>query len=435
MTHRRQLRTIQGTVALRDLRSISEEEYRAAVGVFQAIQSLIERRPSEIARRGGAVVGYPDKNWKPEGNPSDFFRFTAHVLQDTPSYEVINRLRFFTGGFSGVPLLGREWTYENYLSTYRHYSTERYDALLRQRVFDAMRFSLNDFRAAIRDLPEEFIVKPPRLLGEIGWQVGETVVNFDTYSYQERAVLLYESGVLNWLRERERANGTLTFLEIGGGYGALALYLKRLFPSARYLIVDLPESLFFSATYLGLVDPQAEQTIYTGADSHTLRTNAPGYTFIPNYVFEDVVTAGMPVDLALNTLSFHEMSSAQVRQYAKGIKALLGREGVLYEQNGAPPPGDAFGCDPEPILAEELFCERFTPRLITPQRGVPRLWSSIPRDEMIERRFKPLSGRTFAAEAIMARRWVEQQVNQWKRSRWLLPLRQLKRVSRPWAGR
>lgn len=435
---------VNGTVKLRDLRPISQEEYRAAVRIFGTVRELIERRPSEIARRGNAAVGYPDKNWKPEGNPSDFFRFTAHLLQETPSYDVINRLRFFTGGFTGMPLLGREWTYERYLSTYRQYTTNDYDAWLEQTALPDMRFSLNEFRTAIRDLPEELIIGPPRMLGEVGWEVGDTVVNFDTYSYQERMVLLHESGALNWLRQRERTHGPLTFLEIGGGYGALALHLKRLFPTARYLFVDLPESLLFSATYLGLVSPEVRQELYTGADPEILRTHTDGYAFIANHLFEDVVEAGLPVDLAINTLSFHEMSPAQVHQYAVGLKRLLGTDGVLFEQNGANgvlleqrgpiERESALGCNPEPILAEMLCGERIRPLLVRPLRGIPRLWSATRRAEILERRFKPFANRrTFAYQRIAARRWLEERLGQWRASRWLTPLRQLKRALEPLA--
>lgn len=51
------------------------------------------------------------------------------------------------------------------------------------------------------------------------------------------------------------------------------------------------------------------------------------------HMFDDVVKNGEKFDLVVNTLSMSEMSEAQVRRYCSGIKELLDREGVFFEQN------------------------------------------------------------------------------------------------------
>jgi hypothetical protein len=50
-------------------------------------------------------------------------------------------------------------------------------------------------------------------------------------------------------------------------------------------------------------------------------------------MFDDLAALGSRFDLAVNTLSFSEMSEKQVRYYARRLKKLLGKRGVLFEQN------------------------------------------------------------------------------------------------------
>lgn len=59
------------------------------------------------------------------------------------------------------------------------------------------------------------------------------------------------SGHLEHRRER------LTVFELGGGLGHLAHVLKTLHPTTFYVIVDLPDTLFFSYQFLKLTIPTA----------------------------------------------------------------------------------------------------------------------------------------------------------------------------------
>ena len=98
------------------------------------------------------------------------------------------------------------------------------------------------------EIPARYLYVPPPIHGEIGPVINGIIVNYDTYVYQERINLLFESGILQNLEKRR----SVTILELGGGYGALSLALKRILPRARYIICDLPESLLFSVTYLNI---------------------------------------------------------------------------------------------------------------------------------------------------------------------------------------
>ena len=92
------------------------------------------------------------------------------------------------------------------------------------------------------------------------------MANHDTYSYQERLNLLFESGIIDFLRERAAKNGHVNIVEIGGGYGGLAHGIAQILKGRlNYYICDLPESLLFAALYLNLNLPNSTQTIYDGS--------------------------------------------------------------------------------------------------------------------------------------------------------------------------
>ena len=71
-------------------------------------------------------------------------------------------------------------------------------------------------------------------------------------------------------------------LEIGAGYGGLAHHLLGILGNVTYFIVDLPETLLFSASYLSSLNPGKSIYIYDSNDfSEFINSNRiQSYDFI-----------------------------------------------------------------------------------------------------------------------------------------------------------
>lgn len=156
-------------------------------------------------------------------------------------------------------------------------------------------------------------------------------------------------------------------LEIGAGYGALAAMLRQMFPELIYLIVDLPSSLARAGCYLatrqaGRVSVIGPEVVLTPGDIGLVVNTALS------------AVEGQPIDLAINTLSFGEMSSAVVESYAAFLSRNLTADGMLFEQNfdNTHIEGENF-CDPSAALSRHLKRSANCAGGYY-MKGTPRLW-------------------------------------------------------------
>lgn len=174
--------------------------------------------------------------------------------------------------------------------------------------------------------PRGLFIPEARELGGFGHEVQGQLVNMDTLKFYESLIAMERSGLLAELRLQRRV-----VVEIGGGWGGFAYQIKKLIPDTTYVIVDLPPTLLFSGTYLMALFPHANFFIYGRDPIQNLKERILDYDFIflPHYVFSTVEL--QRVDLAINMVSFQEMTTEQVAAYLKRLTEL--GCSVLYSHN------------------------------------------------------------------------------------------------------
>lgn len=180
---------------------------------------------------------------------------------------------------------------------------------------DAGRRWMADKRDALlaRGRPELFVPEADAL-GGFGFDIDEQLVNVDTLKFAETAIALDETGVLGELRA---PGGRRLSWEIGAGWGGLARVLKTLVPDMTYAIVDLPQTMLFSATYLPTVFPDAVVRFFEpdAPDALFATWEDVDFVFVPHTALDRF--APPRLDLTLNTVSFQEMTTSQVRGYVE----------------------------------------------------------------------------------------------------------------------
>lgn len=170
---------------------------------------------------------------------------------------------------------------------------------------------------------------PPELWADDPEVPGLPQVPFGT-SYRGKTIndfaVTNQQNVCNlWRMGASEIRGRVIFLEIGAGYGGFALNALRLFKDCTYVIVDLPETLIFSAAFLITHRPELKAYVYhPGDDLPAIMRDAGKYDllFIPNYR-ADALKHLPRVTIGYNSLSFPEMKREAMRGYLERIAPRL----------------------------------------------------------------------------------------------------------------
>jgi putative sugar O-methyltransferase len=219
-----------------------------------------------------------------------------YMLNATP--EIISRIRDHTHWLTGV----RSYDYK------RHHQH-------REELF------VSKYRR-LRDLSKDLdFFGETGILGDFGFEIDGQLVNLDTLKYFESIIALSLAGELDRLRNYERP----VILEIGAGWGGLLAMVKKHIPNSQLVVVDLPLSLLFSATYL----PSAFPHVSVGFFGSSKFTGNEDLLFLTPTQFRD--WKPKYINLAINTVSFQEMTSNQIKEY--GRQLLSKSCSVLYSHN------------------------------------------------------------------------------------------------------
>jgi hypothetical protein len=155
-------------------------------------------------------------------------------------------------------------------------------------------------------------VSEPKRMGGFGFEHNGYFFNLDTLKYYESMIALNQKNLLH--NFAENSDRKLVW-EIGGGWGGFAYQFNTLFGNMTYIIQDLPEVILFSALYLKTMFPQKSIKIVTESDASKTFSQWADYDLIfisPSHLaqfnFEKI-------DLAVNMVSFQEMTTDQVHTY------------------------------------------------------------------------------------------------------------------------
>jgi putative sugar O-methyltransferase len=280
---------------------------------------VLDIKDRDAARVGG--LGAPSDYWQEElGN-------LEYLLDASPL--VVERLRQHTLHVTGV------WSYE--------YRSHKKDRPVRKRL------------EALMDIAgEDLFVPEHRALGGFGFEYEGRLYNHDTLKFYEALAAMDRGAILSEFR---RPRGRRVAWEIGAGWGGFAYQFKTLCPDVTYVITDLPEVFLYSGLYLMTVFPDARVRFYGEVDDDELFEgwDELDFVFIPHTRLDLVAPPRM--DLAINMVSFQEMTTQQVRAYVHHAAARecpflysLNRERSLY--------------NPELEGVHSLIAERYWPHQV-----------------------------------------------------------------------
>ena len=190
------------------------------------------------------------------------------------------------------------------------------------------------YRAFMSELPDHIKAKvaPPRIFGEIGWEIDGQIVNANVLKDIDHVVQLSHFGIFDKLLSRQE-HESLRILEIGPGYGGLSFLINAILQAETHVLVDLLDSLGFSSSYLTLACGLNDSTLYfhNGIDPTAL-SKRQGFSLVPEFLADDLIDQ-VSFDLIINTGSFGEMSATEVLGYLKIINNVLAPEGFVYDVN------------------------------------------------------------------------------------------------------
>tara|TARA_Y100000310_G_C20688251_1_gene820512 strand:- start:2194 stop:3198 length:1005 start_codon:yes stop_codon:yes gene_type:complete len=280
-------------ILLKDQEKITEAEHEVAKVQWEKAHKFYqEKESSNFLCNYGSI-------WEPKAKE------IANLFKEPPSIERLNQLRFSTGCFTGysipnfshrnVPTICDLVDEEEFDNNYKNNFAKNYGMI--KKLMPLVRGTL----------PKQHDVIFPAKFGEVGETLNDKIVNVDTMNYQFLFEKLYEIKMFNWLKKPGA-----TVVEIGGGYGAMAYLFKKVLPHINYIIVDIPEALYFSMMYLGIVSKEV-------------------FEFVPNYLIETL--SSKKIDLIININSIAELPKEHVDFYLPLLSKMAGRHGVFIECN------------------------------------------------------------------------------------------------------
>jgi putative sugar O-methyltransferase len=120
-----------------------------------------------------------------------------------------------------------------------------------------------------------------------------------------------------------KINNVRRYMELGSGNGGFTRVIKLLNPSIKCILIDLPEILFTSCTYLMYCFPKANHLYII--DSHEIKAaleSDADFIYVSNHLFEYFANSNLEIDLFCNMRSIGEMPQKYTEKYEQIFKRL-----------------------------------------------------------------------------------------------------------------
>jgi putative sugar O-methyltransferase len=190
---------------------------------------------------------------------------------------------------------------------------------------------LSDYSKLIKGIPEKYHLSSPfqkSLPEQRGHYFKSEIINSD--------ILRYQNFVTNaYLTNNMKAIKDSIVVEIGSGYGGLALQLLRKLEVRKCILVDLPQTLCIAGTYLTVLSKDIKVSTISNSNDliNALENNhevmlLPSHLFLNDAKIIDLLSG--KIGLVINQLSFQEMKSSTVAKYTK-ISSLISKQ--IYSEN------------------------------------------------------------------------------------------------------
>lgn len=156
-------------------------------------------------------------------------------------------------------------------------------------------------------------IEESKKLGGFGFKIDGKIMNIDTLKFYEFLIGLDFVGLLEDFKE----NNAKTIVEIGSGWGGFIYQFKKLFPNSTNILVDLPHTFLFSLNYLKIHFPDKKFLII---DDNLKNFKLSDYDFVFCPSNKINLLNNQKIDLAINMVSFQEMTSKNIIDYSKWLK-------------------------------------------------------------------------------------------------------------------
>jgi len=152
------------------------------------------------------------------------------------------------------------------------------------------------------------------------------------YNYSDLFIINFFHRIVENLKSDPK-----NIIEIGGGYGAMAYKLKKKYPNSTIFLIDLPEAGLLQAYYLKELFKKSNFFIFEDFLKHRNDLKEENFKNIDFVILHPQCLKNLKFknffDLAINTRSFMEMRSSEIKKYFDYLQIALKDNALFYNVN------------------------------------------------------------------------------------------------------